>query len=254
MTITARNYAAQAQHMAERSISVSQPNLILKDFQIGASTAIHFALPDGGEILSDNLRGLIGETVRLPFDTITVEYREGLVDFCTLAKETESGEIEFIVAFRNPLSKWDFLPAKAFFSGAVDAEDIAVSFEDADIPNVVMEAATVCVIRVLGLCEALACSNVDSEVIEPVDQRKNAKRIKQRKLPIYETRRLVIKAPLTRSEGSHSHGNSDRQGPREHLRRGHIRRLQDGRRIWVQSCVVVSRENGVIHKSYAITN
>ena len=85
-----------------------------------------------------------------------------------------------------------------------------------------------------------------------VDQRKNAKRIKQGKLPMYETRRLVIKAPITRGAASQAQGDSDRQGPREHLRRGHIRRLQDGRRIWVQSCVVGSRENGVIHKSYAV--
>ncbi|MCK2097254.1 hypothetical protein, partial [Thauera aromatica] len=115
-------------------------------------------------------------------------------------------------------------------------------------------AASFCCVAVLELCEALSCSNVDSEVMQPVDQQKNAKRIRQGKLPIFETRRLVIKAPLTRSAAGHAQWTGDRQCPREHLRRGHIRRLQDGRRIWVQSCVVGSRENGVIHKSYAVTN
>lgn len=108
-------------------------------------------------------------------------------------------------------------------------------------------------IAVLELCEAISCSNVDSEVVETIDQRKNERRIRQGKLPLYETRRLVIKAPLTRSARNSAGGVSDRQGPREHLRRGHIRRLQDGRRVWVQSCVVGNRENGVINKSYGVT-
>lgn len=63
-------------------------------------------------------------------------------------------------------------------------------------------------LAVLELCEALSCSNVDSEVVELVDQRKNAKRIKQGKLPMYETRRLVIKAPITRGAASQAQGDS----------------------------------------------
>ena len=41
----------------------------------------------------------------------------------------------------------------------------------------------------------------------------------------------------------------DRNGPREHLRRGHVRRLPDGRKTWVQACVVGSRALGVVRKS-----
>lgn len=109
------------------------------------------------------------------------------------------------------------------------------------------------VTAVLNLCEALSCSNVDSEVVEPIDPRKNAKRIRQGKLPMYETRRLVIKVPGSRKEGGAHASQGFRQGPREHLRRGHIRKLVDGKKVWVQSCVVGSKENGVIAKSYAIT-
>ena len=68
---------------------------------------------------------------------------------------------------------------------------------------------------------------------------------------MYETRRLVIKAPITRARRARRKATAI-AGAARASRRGHIRRLQDGRRIWVQSCVVGSRENGVIHKSYAV--
>lgn len=102
------------------------------------------------------------------------------------------------------------------------------------------------------MCEALSCSNVDSEVIEKIDAKANEKRIRKGKLPLYETRRLVINVPLS-STSDKTGSSSDRSGPREHLRRGHIRRLQDERKIWVQSCVVGHRELGLINKSYSVT-
>lgn len=45
----------------------------------------------------------------------------------------------------------------------------------------------------------------------------------------------------------------DRSGLREHLRRGHVRRLPYGRKKWVQCCVAGSRALGVVKKStYAV--
>jgi hypothetical protein len=64
-------------------------------------------------------------------------------------------------------------------------------------------------------------------------------------------RRLVVKV----GDVAHAIGAPvvDRSGPREHLRRGHIRRLPDGRKTWVVCCVVGSRALGVVKKSaYAV--
>ena len=41
------------------------------------------------------------------------------------------------------------------------------------------------------------------------------------------------------------------ESPRQHLRRGHIRRLESGN-IWVNACVVGNSEKGVIKKSYNV--
>lgn len=40
--------------------------------------------------------------------------------------------------------------------------------------------------------------------------------------------------------------------PREHLRRGHIRRLEDGRKFWINAAVVAAGNGGKIHKDYGI--
>ena len=75
MTITAKNYAAQAQRA---SIGISAKNSAHKAAIYMARTlpdAQHFALPDGGKVLNDGLRGLEGtDPPRLPFPVISVEW------------------------------------------------------------------------------------------------------------------------------------------------------------------------------------
>lgn len=103
----------------------------------------------------------------------------------------------------------------------------------------------------LELCEALTCSNVTTETIQHENKKLNSKRINKGKLPIYETKQLVIEVP--KSAKNHGAGlGIDRSSPRQHLRRGHIRRLSNDKRIWVNSCVVGSSDLGNIHKSYSV--
>ena len=316
MTITARNYAAQAQSGLKGWADAVEhlhwkDSKVVRELSESIGEAVHFALPDNGRIMEDGLKGLQGIDLRLPYPSITVEYYvdekapwrpemqvrsprrlayayevpKGMLD--DVPEFSDGGIIIFGANFVTqengaggywgpiPMGvaiprRWQGHVGMAIQPSIAPAES-GVAFSCVDVPlcheiyarmvseygeenaalyahHDIQDEAT----AVLELCEALACSNIDSEVIEPVDQRKNARRIKQGKLPLYETRRLVIKAPLTRSADGHLQGNGGRKGLREHLRRGHIRRLQDGRRIWVQSCVVGSRDNGVIHKSYAV--
>lgn len=108
------------------------------------------------------------------------------------------------------------------------------------------------IFRVLAeLCEALSCSNVTHEPIEKINPAVNARRIRDGKLPLYETRCLIINAGKQATAGTAQGGTHN--SPRQHLRRGHIRRLLSGN-IWVNSCVVAANSPlGKIDKSYAVT-
>lgn len=100
----------------------------------------------------------------------------------------------------------------------------------------------------LEFLSALSCKNVEIGTFQEKST-SNEKRLKKGKTPFYETKCLVL------STSKESAGKTGQQGshasPRQHLRRGHIRRLESGN-IWVNSCVVGSAENGVIDKTYAV--
>ncbi len=101
----------------------------------------------------------------------------------------------------------------------------------------------------LELIEALSCSNVKESVYQEASK-KNEQRIKSHKKPIWETKFLTL---VINEKSNDKIGNStiNHASPRQHLRRGHIRRLPS-KNIWVNSCVVGSAENGKIEKQYKI--
>lgn len=74
--ITAQNYAAQAVEALRQSAPAlrggDRIGVIMLAEQIEAS--VHFALPDFGRIFNDELRGLDGVDLRLPFPQVTLEY------------------------------------------------------------------------------------------------------------------------------------------------------------------------------------
>ena len=129
--------------------------------------------------------------------------------------------------------------------------------EDGTIPKQeVFDALQDSTQELMGLfefLEALSCRNVIAEPLEKIDHAKNIRRIRDGKLPIYETRILTIDTGYNSSE-KHNSGTSsvDRASVRQHLRRGHIRRHPTAGNIWVQSCVVGYSELGVINKSYEV--
>jgi hypothetical protein len=96
--------------------------------------------------------------------------------------------------------------------------------------------------------EALSCRNVEQSVYQEASP-KNDQRIKSHKLPIYETKFLTIKQTV--KEYSKNGTVTNHASPRQHLRRGHIRRLESGN-IWVNSCVVGDSSKGVIDKQYKV--
>lgn len=315
--ITAKNYVAQAiKSMSQAVIPLAASADMKKDADAlkgmidEFAHAVHFALPDNALIFDDSLRGLRGASVRLPFQTITIEYfaednptqrnaelkiaRKRLVYAFEASAEQIGPELQlaypeadawiFVYGFYaneagvwSPClcswampSTWDcventspvaepLIPSKEsikmigypvpfmgqMFDQAVKAygTDKAITYVTHDISGEVR--------AVLELCEALSCSNVSHEPIEKVNPAVNARRVRDGKMPLYETRRLVINAGQPTASGQGAGGTH--ASPRQHLRRGHIRRLPTSN-IWVNSCVVGSAENGILHKDYAVKN
>jgi hypothetical protein len=92
----------------------------------------------------------------------------------------------------------------------------------------------------------MACSNVVAE--EEVITRKQRMQATKNNTVCYTYHQLVVKASAkttTALGGTHS-------SPREHLRRGHIRRLPTGS-IWVNSCIVnAGSVRGRVDKDYLV--
>lgn len=100
---------------------------------------------------------------------------------------------------------------------------------------------------VIELCNLLECTNIETEAIE-APGKLNKKRIAAGKVPFFEYRVLKIRAAgqKTAETGGGSHAS-----PRLHYRRGHIRRLQSGKKTWVRPHMVGDAAKGHIVKDYA---
>jgi hypothetical protein len=98
--------------------------------------------------------------------------------------------------------------------------------------------------------EAFSCSNVVS-IKHSAPKLINEKRKKKGKVPFFSYHTLHITGEYTKSEND-ANQKGTHASPRLHLRRGHIRRLSDGRRVWVSSCVVGDKSNGISLHDYCV--
>lgn len=105
------------------------------------------------------------------------------------------------------------------------------------------------VYAVFSLMEALSCSNIKTETLLP-PEKLNKRRLERGHSPFLSYKILTLDVPL--SENRKSEGTGTHASPRMHLRRGHIRRLENGKKIWVNSCIVGEPENGIMEKTYKI--
>lgn len=111
------------------------------------------------------------------------------------------------------------------------------------------EASTQFFAMALNLFYVLGCSNV-ATVDNAVPAALNKKRAKAGKFPVVEHKTLVIRLDAQRNANKDQGGTH--ASPRVHLRRGHVRKMESGRRVWVQACVVGSK-HGMVLKDYKIS-
>lgn len=101
---------------------------------------------------------------------------------------------------------------------------------------------------VISLCVLLGLHNVRQRV-EAVPKALQKKRRDSSKPPLYSYRVLVVDGDCW--DRSLTNGESGSGGFRSHMRRGHIRRLDESRRVWVRATLVHGSRAGFVDKEYA---
>lgn len=258
--------------------------LIFESMMASTGDFVKFVLPKGGKILNDRLRGL-PEDFRLPFPKIVLEYEaEDWVENgvaspkrIVFAQEIDISKIEIFVVYsivENGVEAWQFTPALARVCRVSEDDPAPLVPEDAEIvrddlisifcstgtlahelwgdewvENAQLEMSNeMC--AVLELIEALSCSNVSHESLPMRRLAKSA--AKRGALPFDEYKVLVV-TNKDRNDMNICQSFGDRRSPREHLRRGHVRRYTNGLRVWIQSCVVNAGAGGRIHNDYLVS-
>lgn len=126
--------------------------------------------------------------------------------------------------------------------------DLEISFGDEKQATIIGGLPSM-VIRGLSV---MNCSNVKC-IENPPPKFLNKKRAKAGKVPMFSYWTLHISTNDQRQAKNGDAAQSGRNGPRLHLRRGHIRRLHSGATTWVQSCMVGEQSRGVVAKDYRVS-
>ena len=106
----------------------------------------------------------------------------------------------------------------------------------------------------IGFCLTVNASNVKRLRMAAPDKL-NKKRLAAKKPPFFESWILDVFAkdsPADAQGSGAGAGVTDRVGPRLHLRRGHIRRLDRDRITFVRATTVGSVKTGQIDKTYRV--
>lgn len=102
---------------------------------------------------------------------------------------------------------------------------------------------------VCNLCVMLGMANVEPVLVQ-APKAVNKKRAAKGKPLLYDYH--VLKVDGERWESSEREVSGDKRFTRSHLRRGHIRNIAGGRKIWVRATYVHGRVNGFVNKDYEV--
>lgn len=199
------------------------------------------------------------QTVRPPFPNVVAQFTTvgdiGGKRLLAIFLQVGVDQFTVCVASREEDREWwttNAFPLEKNASGRWAVGRHPVANPTGDNRDIGLEAekqlVSLVVSRLLSTFAVLACSNVLVRDVE-APAALNKKRAKKGKTPMVTYKILEVVAPPTRQERVDQGGTH--AGPRVHLRRGHIRRLDEHRTTWVQPCVVGS-EPGAVLKDYLV--
>lgn len=225
--------------------------------------SVKFLMPHGGILLEDhNVSALDEGEQHLPFRSIALEFTgESVikgkdrdpnllypVKFLVLAWEEDAyygGGIMMLLGLDCGDGMWRLYPC-----GVLEAEGIervggevgyCLGKSALGTPQWIVD---IVMTRLLGFLNALACSNVETSRLP----RKKVHRLTKAGKQFDDYHVLVIK----RKEGEIYHDkNGTHASPREHIRRGHIRRI-GSKKIWVCATVVNPGIGATVRKDYEV--
>lgn len=221
--ITARDYVAQAERELKELVETTEDKNIKHHANRHIDSirgAIHYSAPDGMAFDGDedaldgtwDLKDLLGKPLRLPYPKITVEW------FCpSLFDDTDDSFKELVAAEET------------------NAGIVITMLADNGNGD--------------GWTEYVGVGHDEPYVVPMFDMvTEHYRRFLSDWSPAYAFDLLhFIGALSSGRDMASSHAS-----PRQHLRRGHIRRHPTAGNLWVNSCVVGDPSNGVINKSYAV--
>lgn len=227
----------------------------LKHFDVLNKKAIKFMLPTNGYVLDDpEYKAIYYEELHLPFPEICLEFLFGSLKTVLYATEGNNFLCLNLFACSNSGGRWVafpnvFLKKKNTFTNPSGKDPYIALVSIAQ--NHHLDMGLRCHAQVLlSFLNVLACSNV--EISDSTQSHKEGAKIKNGSIPFDSYKILTIKTnqkEYTGNGASPFHGGSS---PREHLRRGHIRRLPSGLKIWVNSAIISAGSLGKVHKNYKV--
>lgn len=228
-----------------------------ESFRDTVLTSHKFIVPNGGKIISDTkFSGILStEALTLPFEKTIIEVNAALsgdgIKCVLIMREFEKNDIHIVPVFYADVNaRWIIMPS---FGMLIKDEAVctrnshALSAWIEEIPSL-KDSVNVYANIVADFLNALACRNVHIEK-SPAKATKQGKKVKAA-LPFDDYHFLTVDVPGKAGVRGEGMGGSHRS-PREHLRRGHIRRLESGP-IWVNACVVNAGVGSKVGKSYLL--
>lgn len=195
--------------------------------------------------------------LRLPFPLCCFEVPDvGLL----LAREAGEDTILVHPFYRLPGGAWGTVPLEVLLYLDKTTASVGTLSEDPEIQNDLETAAadakqsawmTALVSFMVRGLSVLNCSNVVT-VENPAPAALNKKRSKAGKVPLFSYRTLHLAADVVRTVQKGGAPAAERAAPRLHLRRGHIRRLPSGAKVWVRACMVGDAGRGFHFKDYHV--
>lgn len=101
--------------------------------------------------------------------------------------------------------------------------------------------------EIMFFLQMLSCSNVTMQIVDK-PHALNKKRAKKNLPPLDSYH--ILKLPMYGKPKYEGQEHSDRNSPRLHFRRGHVRRLSPEQLTWVSHCMVGDASRGTVEKHY----